>query len=155
MIERVRHVKISVRIQRDGPRIVKLSRCAARAADDFHRLTVGGENLNPAVPKLADKNVPDAVHRQIVGITQFAQPRSRATKLPQKIPIRRKNLDPMIARIRHVKPVLRIHANPLRPVELPGRVACEAHDLKQRCLAPRSAEHRLGLLRRLRCERSI
>ena len=69
MIERIGHVKISARIQRDRPRIIELPRLAAGPANDLHRLTVRVKDLDAAISKLADKNVTGFVHRHVIGIT--------------------------------------------------------------------------------------
>jgi hypothetical protein len=130
MIERIRHVKISVPIQRNRPRIIELPRLAARATDDLHRLAIHIKHLDATVPKLTDKNVPRLVHRDVVGITQLTRLRPRATELPQKPPIRREHLNPMIARIRHIKPILCINANAFRAIELTRGGARPANDLK-------------------------
>ena len=51
----------------------------------------------------------------------------------------------MIARIRHVNPILRIDANAFRAIEFPRASARPANDLKQHHLAPRSASLRPGV----------
>src|SRR5688572_27075784 len=102
MIERIGHVKVSPRIQRDGPRIIELSRLAACAADDLHRLTIRLKNLGWNNCQLPNQNVSPLFPRPGVGITQLAQTLTPPYQLPDEFPIRRKNLNPMIARIRHV-----------------------------------------------------
>ena len=73
MIQRVRHEKITARIQRHTPRIRKAPRRRARPANDFQRLTIRIKHLNPAVPELADELIAARVHSDVVGITQLAQ----------------------------------------------------------------------------------
>src|ERR1044072_5236912 len=54
IVLRVRDAKISLRIERDAPRIVELARLAAGAANHFQWMILGVEDLDAAVAELTD-----------------------------------------------------------------------------------------------------
>src|SRR6267143_947060 len=131
MILRIRHIKIPARVERHAPGVRKSPGLRARPSDDFNWPVVRVENLDAAVAELADKLVSICVDANVVGITQVAFARASPAIRTDELPVARKNLDAMIARVRHVKPVLRIHANPFGPIELTRSDAGFADNIQQ------------------------
>ena len=87
MIQRVGHIKISFRVQRDAPRVVELPRLAARPADDLNGFARIIEHLNARIAELADEHIARSVHLHIVGIAEFARPASWAPNSPHPDPL--------------------------------------------------------------------
>src|SRR6266702_4418262 len=123
MIHRVGYVKISFRVEGDAPRIAELPGCRAGPAQNLHRLRLRVKNLDAAVAELAHKLKTLSIHFHVVGITHFASARSRPAECRQKLSVRRKYLNAMIARVGDVEPVLCINPQSLRAVELAIAIA--------------------------------
>src|SRR5881409_1872815 len=106
MVSRVRHIKVAVGIKRERPRIIELTRRRSSTAKDLERPIRGVENLNAAVAEFADILSTVAVDLYVVGITQFSGPAAGPAVSLEPLPVRRKNLDAMIAGIGHVEAVV-------------------------------------------------
>src|SRR5215813_8169868 len=118
MIARVGHVEVAARIQRDRPRIIQLAGATAGSAEDLQRPLLGIEDLDPAVAELTDVLAAGLVDLHVVRVTEFAQAAPGPAAGLQPFTARRKDLDAMIARVGHVDPIIRAHAEPFGPVEL-------------------------------------
>src|SRR5437667_3762408 len=128
MIHRVGHVEIPFRVERDAPRIAELPGCRAGPAQNLHRLPMRVKNLDAAVAKLAHELKALSIHFHVVRITHLASARSRLAVCRQKLSVRRKYLNAMMARVGDVEPVPRIDAQPLRAVELAIAIAAASQD---------------------------
>src|SRR5439155_23624165 len=144
MIHRVGDVQVSFCVERHTPRVVELSRRRARAAEDFHRLTVHVKNLNPAVAELADELQALGVHLHVVGITHFPAARPRLPVRAEEFSVRRKSLNSMIARVGHVETVLGVDAQALGAVKLAASAAALTDDTNQLFSPGAELLHALG-----------
>src|SRR3989442_10404846 len=110
MLPSAGEVKFSRGIQRDPPRIAAAAGGAPTPADDFHRLIPAIENLHTAVAEFTDILIAGGINPHVVRVTQFAQGGAGASIRSQPLPLGRKNLDAMVARVGHIKPVCCIHS---------------------------------------------
>src|SRR5947207_2760488 len=89
------------------------------------------ENLDATVPEFADELQTSRVHLHVVRITHFAATRPRFPVRPDKFSIRRKDFNPVIARISHVEPVLKIGPQTFGAIKLALAVPAAADDTDQ------------------------
>ena len=99
MIARIGHVKIAVGIERDAPRIAELTGVATRAAQNFHRLIAGIENLDAAVAEFTNELQPAGINADIVGITHFTFDAAGLPVSAKPFAVGREDLNAMIAGI--------------------------------------------------------
>src|SRR5947207_2333871 len=144
MIHGVGDVQVPSRIEREAPRIAESSGRCAGFPEHFHRPMIAIEDLDAAVPELADKLVAFRVHFHVVGITQLALTGTRFAVSFDKFSVRRKNLDAMIARIGDVDTVLPIDAQTLGAIKLSVASPARSQDTHQFRPLRRELLHALG-----------
>jgi hypothetical protein len=102
MVQGIRHVKIAGGIERNAPWIAEAARFRAGTADNFDRLIMRIENLDPAIAEFTDVLIARCVHAHIVWITQLAFACAGLSVRANEFSITRKDLNTMIARISNV-----------------------------------------------------
>src|SRR4051794_3063975 len=131
MVAGIRHVEIAMRIQINAPGIAETAGSASRKAEDLHCSVLCIENLNPAVPEFTNKLVTGRIHAHVIRIAQFSWSMSRASITAQPSAFWGKDLDAVVARVRHIKPTGRIEAQAFGAIELAITDAFVADDFQQ------------------------
>src|SRR5215475_14356150 len=106
MVLRISYVKIPRGIKRHAPRVAKSARFHTRPANDFQGFVIVIKYLNSAVAKFAHILPSVLIDTNIVRITQLALACAWFAVSTDEFPAARKNLNPMIAGIRDINPVV-------------------------------------------------